>query len=127
MKNNSRRDLELMLFGMALHNETRAEMLKEVMPFLLSSEFKDLFDALSGNKKSSVIQLWLEHRGVVIEKGQTAKDSIVREIHASNAESELKRKVVALESAIKLGTAEQVVDKIKALLESAENWRDMRA
>ena len=127
MKTNSRRDLELILFGMALHNQTRAELLKEVMPFLLSSEFKDLFDALAGHKPASIIQSWLESRGVVIEKGQTAKDSIVRQIHASNAESELKRKVVALESAIKLGTAEQVVDKIKSLLESAENWRDMRA
>jgi len=127
MKTNNRRDLEIMLFGMALHNDTRSELLKEVMPFLLSSEFKDLFEALGGKKPATVIQSWLESRGVKIEKGQTAKESIIKEIHASNAQSELKRKAIALESSIKLGTADQVIDHIKSLLESAESWRDLRA
>lgn len=127
MNKEARRDLELIMFGMALHNETRKEMLSEVNPVLLSAEFTDLFESVSGTKAPAIVKDWLAARGAPLEKDRTVKQTIIAAIHKSNAESKLRLQVKTVERAMKVGTSKQMVDALQTALDSAKELQEIES
>lgn len=125
MTRDSRRDLELIVFGMALHADTREEMLKDINPVLLSSEFSDLFESIAKNKPAKLVQNWLETRGAKLQKGRNARQAIVAAIQKSNAQSRLQMQVKTVERAMKVGTADQIADALQEALNCAKDLQEI--
>lgn len=125
MTRDNRRDLELIVFGMALHANTREETINDINPVLLSAEFSDLFESVAQNKPAALVQNWLEARGVVLQKGRNARQAIVAAIQRSNAQSRLRLQVKTVERAVKIGTATQIADALQEALECAKEMQEI--
>jgi len=122
---DTRRELELLLLGMALHKDTREGILKEVSPVVLSPEIGVLFEALQHPKKGQPLLEWLDSRGAKPSKGMTARQAILGAIHLLNARIRLKNAARTLEKTLKIGTNDQVVRVLESALEAAKELQEV--
>lgn len=123
----TRKELELLLLGMALHSDTRDSILKEVSPSVLSPEMAVLFECVQKPEKSKPLIEWLEARGAKPGLGRDARQSIIDAIHRMNAEWALKNHARLITQTLKLGTSEQIVNALQAALDTAKELQEVES
>jgi hypothetical protein len=123
----TRKELELLLLGMALHTETREAMLKEISPIVLSPEIGVLFESLQQPEKGKPLMDWLEARGAKPSKGRNAREAVLDAIYKMNAKLRLKNQARVIEKTLKIGTNDQIIHALQAALDAAKELQEVES
>tara|TARA_Y100000389_G_scaffold48812_1_gene44356 strand:- start:13201 stop:13605 length:405 start_codon:yes stop_codon:yes gene_type:complete len=115
-----RRDLELVILGMALAASSREETLAKCPEGFLSAEQEALMQGVRNKDARSCLIEWLKGHGAVLEKDCTAADAIIQAIHESNCRASLNRIAINVNNSVKLGTVDQVINSLENALQVAK-------
>jgi hypothetical protein len=115
-----RRDLELVVLGMALAASSREETLAKCPEGFLSAEQESLMRGIRNKEQRDCLIDWLKGRGAVLEKDCTAADAVIQAIHESNCRASLNRIAVNVSNSVKLGTVDQVINSLENALTVAK-------
>jgi hypothetical protein len=117
-----RKDLELLLLGMALHPSSRQELLDEIPEGFLSAESEELLRGVRGPKRARGLMDWLADRGARLEKGELAVDAVIRAIRQDNQRNQVSAIAAKVKSVCSLGTPEQIVSALEKCLAVAKEF-----
>lgn len=117
---SKRRDLELLILGMALSLSSREEMLAKVPEGFLSAEQEVLMQGIRNKESRTELIEWLKMHGAIIEKDCTAADAVIHAIHESNCRASLSRIAVNVSNSVRLGTVDQVINSLENALKVAK-------
>lgn len=123
MEKNTRRDLELILVGVALAKSERDRVLS-LGAAAFTGECSELMDAIARNNPHPVMG-WLKERGVVPEKGRDVIDMLIHRIADMNERERLKALFQRLSMCHANETVEQMKARAAALLRTIEQQEDV--
>lgn len=125
IKDNLRRDLELILVGAALAPESRQSILALIPDSFLSKEGDQLIRAMREGNDPGALLTWLQDRGAGPTRGGTAIDAVHARIVLENAKQSLKRIALNVQNTAKLGTVKQLVGALEKSLEIAKGLEEI--
>lgn len=117
-----RRDLELLLLGMALHQGSRQEILDQIPSGFLSAEIEELVRGVRGPKRAMALMDWLADRSARPEKGELAVDAVIRAVGHDNQRNQISAIASKVKAVCSLGTPEQIVSALEKCLSVAKEF-----
>lgn len=119
-KRSNRRDLELVVIGMALALSSREETLAKCPEGFLSADQEVLMQGIRRKEARGDLVEWLKRHGAIIEKECTAADAVIQAIHESNCRASLNQIAVHVTNSVRLGTVDHVINSLENALEIAK-------
>lgn len=116
LKTEHRRELELVLLGIALSKADRDKTLSLIAPGDLSKGVEPLINSLRKGCDTSPLTQWLAERLVVIEKNQPPLNCIYNAIDRDNRHAAVKNLAGELNHAIKICDPENLRDRMTEIL-----------
>lgn len=114
----NRRDLELVLFGVALGKSERDRVLV-MKPGSFTRDIDPLFEAIRSQKPGPIVEFF-RNRGVVLEKGMDFIDAVMAYVSESNRRARLNRIATELVNCRGGETTQQMVERFKLALKEVE-------
>lgn len=116
----SRRDLELILLGLALSESGRAKVLSALSHGDWTREINPLIGSIRDKSPKDLAQ-WLDSRGVKPEKGQEFVEAIMDTVSRDNAHQNVQRICRGLSNASRVGDITTLKNHLTNALQELEN------
>lgn len=114
-----RRDLELVLVGVALTKGDRQRVLAALPAGAFGRETGELLESIRSDNPAA-IRNWLDVRGAVLEKGRTAIDAAIHAVLERNKRERLCEIIQGLQYAAKGHTTEELQRQVRESLKELE-------
>lgn len=122
MSKVKRRDLELMILGMALHQSSRGDILEQLPEGFLSLETEELMRGVRGPNRAAGLMDWLASHEARPEKGELAVDAVIRALRQDNQRNQVSAIATKVRTVCSLGTPEQIVAALEKCLSVAREF-----